>query len=58
MSEMFKVRNELASPVMDSIKLNHGLNESYNFRDFQAFLIERKRSVHCGLERLSYRSPQ
>ena len=33
-------------------------NKSYNFRDFQEFLTERKTTVHCGLETLSHRSPQ
>ena len=33
-------------------------NEPYNLRNFQEFLTERKRTVHFGLETLSYRSPQ
>ena len=33
-------------------------NKSYNLRNFQEFLTERKRTVHYGLETLSYRSPQ
>ena len=56
MTEMFKIKNELAPPIMDS--MSERRNESYNLRNFQEFLIERKITVHYGLDRLSYRSPQ
>ena len=54
--EMLKLKTELAPPNMDSMFKKR--NKSYNFRDFQEFLTERKRTVHCGLETLSHRSPQ
>ena len=53
MIEMFKIKNELALPIMDS--LFERRNESYNLCNFQEFLFERKRTVHYGLETLSYR---
>ena len=56
MIEMFKIKNELAPPIMDSMFQRR--NESYNLRNFQEFLTERKRTVQFGLETLSYRSPQ
>ena len=56
MIEMFKIKNELAPPIVNSMFKRR--NESYNLRNFQYFLTERKRTVHYGLETLSYRSPQ
>ena len=53
---MFKIKNELAPPIMDSIFERR--NESCNPRNFQEFLTKRKRTVYYGLETLSYRSPQ
>ena len=54
--EVFKMKNELAPPIMESI-LNERLN-TYNLRNFQEFSTERKRTVWYGLEILSYRHPQ
>ena len=45
MIEMFKIKNELAPLIMDSMFETR--NESYNLHNF-----------HYGLETLSYRSPQ
>ena len=53
MIEMFKIKNELASSNMDF--MFESRNEFYNFQEFST---ERKRTVHYGLETLSYRSPQ
>ena len=53
MIEIFKIKNELALPIMDSVFERK--NESYNLCNFQEFLSERKRTVHYGLETLSYR---
>ena len=52
MIEMFKIKNELAPPIMDSMFERR--NESYNLRNFQEFLTERKRTVDYGLETLTY----
>ena len=49
---MFKIKNELASSNMDF--MFESRNEFYNFQEFST---ERKRTVHYGLETLSYRSP-
>ena len=38
--EMFKIKNKLAPPVMDS--MSERRNEPYNLRNFQEFLIEKK----------------
>ena len=44
MIETFKIKNELASPIMDSIFERR--NEPYNLRNFQEFLTEKK---NCAL---------
>ena len=54
--EIFKMKNGLAPPIMESI-LNKRFN-TYNLRNFQEFATERKRTVWYGLETLSYRYPQ
>ena len=41
--EVFKMKNELAPPIMESI-LNKRFN-TYNLRNFQEFVTERKRTV-------------
>ena len=56
MIEMFKIKNESAPPIMDSMFERR--NEPYNLRNFQEFLTEKKRTVRYGLETLSYWSPQ
>ena len=53
---MFKIKNELAPPIMDSMFERR--NESYKLHNFQEFLTERKKTVHYDFETLSYRSPQ
>ena len=55
MIEIFKIKNELAPPIMDSMFDRR--NESYNLRNFQEFLTEKK-TVHYCLETFSYPSPQ
>ena len=54
--EVFKMKNELAPPIMESI-LNKIFN-TYNLRNFQKFATERKRTVWYGLQILSYRYAQ
>ena len=56
MIKMFKITNELALLIMSSMFERR--NESYNVRNFQELLTERKRTVHYVLETLSSRSPQ
>ena len=56
MNELYKIKNELAPPIMDSM-LNRR-NISYNFRNLQEFQSQRKRTVFNGLETLSYRALQ
>ena len=56
MIEMFKIKNESAPPIMDSMFERR--NEPYNLRNFQEFLTEKKGTVCYGLETLSYCSPQ
>ena len=41
--EMFKIKNELAPPIMDSMFERR--NEPYNFRNFQGFLTEKRNCV-------------
>ena len=54
--EVFKTKNGLAPPIMESI-LNKIFN-TYNLRNFQKFATERKRTVWYGLQTLSYRYVQ
>ena len=50
--EVFKMKNELAPPIMESI-LNKRFN-TYNLRNFQEFATEIRRTVWYVLETLSY----
>ena len=56
MIEIFKIKNELAPPIIDSLCLKGDMNlkTSVIFNNF----LQKKRTVHYGLEKLSYRSPQ
>ena len=54
--EVFKMKNELAPPIMNST-LNKRFN-TCNLRKFQEFETERKRIVWYGLETISYLYPQ
>ena len=45
MIEMFKIKNESAPPIMDSMFERR--NEPYNLRNFQEFLTEKKKN--CAL---------
>ena len=56
MIELYKIKDELAPPIMDSM-LNRR-NITYNFRNLQEFQSQRKRTVFTGVETLSYRPPQ
>ena len=56
MTEIYKLLNKLAPPIMD-LMLNTR-NITYNFRNLQEFLSGRKETVFNGLETLSYRAPQ
>ena len=55
MIEIFKIKNELAPPIMDSMFERR--NEPYNFRNIQEFLTEKK-ELYYGLETVIYRSRQ
>ena len=56
MTEIYKILNKLAPPIMD-LMLNMR-NITYNLRNLQEFLSGRKETVFNGLETLSYRAPQ
>ena len=56
MIELYKIKNELAPPIMDSM-LNRR-NITYNFRNLHESQSERKRTVFNALETLSYHAPQ
>ena len=56
MTEMLKIKNELAPPIIDS--MFERKNESYSLRNFQELLKKIKRTVHYGLDTLRYWSPQ
>ena len=47
MIELYKIKNELPPPIMDSM-LNRR-NITYNFRNLQEFQSERKKTVLNGL---------
>ena len=56
MIELFKIKYDLAPPIMDSLLNRRTIH--YNFRNLQEFQSERKRTVFYGLETISYRAPQ
>ena len=56
MIEMFKIKNQLAPSIIDSVFERR--NESYNLHNFQELLIEGKRTVHYSLGTRTNRSPQ
>ena len=56
MIELFKIKHDLAPPIMDSMLNRRTI--CYNFRNLQEFQLERKRTVFYGLETISYRAPQ
>ena len=56
MIKLFKIKYDLAPPIMDSMLNRRTI--CYNFRYFQEFQSERKRTVFYGLETVSYRAPQ
>ena len=56
MTELFKIKCDLALPIMDSLLNRRAI--CYNFRKLQEFQSERKRTVFYGLETISYRAPQ
>ena len=56
MIELFKIKYDRAPPIMDSM-LNRR-TVCYNFRNWQEFQSERKRTVFCGLETINYPAPQ
>ena len=56
MIELFKIKNNLAPPVMDSMLSKRTI--CYNFRNLQEFYSKRKRTVFYGFETKSYRAPQ
>ena len=56
MAELYKIKNELAPPIMDSM-LNRR-NVTNNIRHLQEFQSERKKTIFYGLETLGYRAPQ
>ena len=54
MIEHYKIKNELAPPIMDSVLKRR--NITYNVRNLGEF--QRKRTAFYGLETLSYRACQ
>ena len=56
MIELFKIKYDLAPPIMDSLLNRRTI--CYNFRNLQEFPSERKRTVFYSLETISYRAPQ
>ena len=50
MIELYKIKNELAPPIMDSMV--NWRDITYNFKNLQEFQSERKRTVFNGLETL------
>ena len=56
MYEIYKIKNNLNSPIMDFTFERR--NNTYNLGRFQEFATERKGIVRIGLETVNYRSPQ
>ena len=56
MVELFKIKYDLAPPIMDSVLNRRTI--CYNFKNLQEFQSERKRTVFYSLETTSYCVPQ
>ena len=56
MVEMFKVKNELAPPIMGSMFERR--NDAKTLRNFREFLTRRIKTVHFDFETLTYWFPQ
>ena len=56
MIEIFKIKYDLPPPIMESVLNRRTI--CYNFKNFQEFQLERKRTAFYGLETISYRVPQ
>ena len=56
MTEIFKIKYELAPQITDS--MFERKNKPYSLHNFQELLTEAKRTMHYGLAKLGYRSPQ
>ena len=56
MIELFKIKYNLAPPIMDSVLNRRTI--CYNFKNLQEFQSERKRTAFYGLETISYHLPQ
>ena len=54
MVEIYKIKNNLNLPIMDLIF--EKTNNTHNLRNFQKFVMKRKRTVKIGLETLNCRS--
>ena len=52
MIELFKIKYDLAPPIMDSMLNRRTI--CFNFRNLQEFKSERKRTVFYGIETVSY----
>ena len=56
MLKIFKLKYDLASPIMDSMLNRRTVCD--NFRNLQEFQMERKRIVLYSLETINYRAPK
>ena len=56
MVEIYKITNDLNLPIMDFMFGRR--NNTYNFRNFQEFVIKRKSTLKMNIETLKYRSQQ
>ena len=56
MIEIYKVKNELAPLILDSMLNKRKI--TYNLRNLEEFHSERRRTVFNGLDTLTYRAPQ
>ena len=54
--EMFKIKNNLSSPLMKKI-FNENTN-AYDLRNKRCWEATNVRTVHCGTETISYRGPK
>ena len=56
MIELFKIKHDLAPPIMDSMLNRRTI--CYDFRNLEEFQLERKRIMFYGSETISYRARQ
>ena len=57
MTEIYKIANGVAPPIMNSLSLFEFRSNKYNIRNFQVLPTDFRRTVNYGIETITYRAP-